>query len=145
MSLFTVNEEGFREATLPAYEYSPLQDDLEEQQFLILHPCSGDKADPANHVKCDFDVRPLSSAEPFIAVKNARGYRKLQEPIELDGKSLLVSAALERFLRHYRRSDQPVYGCATYAFMNRTIMNESATGIVLSWNPCMKNQLRWLT
>jgi hypothetical protein len=140
MSLFTVNEEGFREATLPAYEYSPLQDDLEEQRFLILHPCSGDKADPANHVKCDFDVRPLSSAEPYIAVKNARGYRKLQEPIELDGKSLLVSAALERFLRHYRRS------WVRYICLHEQDDHERER----YWNrPFMEsmyeNQLRWLT
>lgn len=108
MSLFIVNEEGFRDVTLPAYEYSALDDSLEEQRFLILHPCAGDKADPANHVVCDFDVQPLSAAEPFIAVKNARGYRKLQEVIAVDGKSLLISAALERFLRHYRREDQPV-------------------------------------
>jgi Heterokaryon incompatibility protein (HET) len=135
MSLFTVNEEGFREATLPAYEYSPLKDDL------ILHPCSGDKADPANHVKCDFNVRPLSSAEPYIAVKNARGYRKLQELIELDGKSLLVSAALERFLRHYRRSDQPVRLWVRYICLHKPDDHERER----YWNPCMKNQLRWLT
>lgn len=107
-SLWTLGEDGCRHLTIPQFEYGPLDHEGDEQRFLVLHPYAGNKDDVAAPVSCGLEAVPLFDAEPFIAVNNARGYRLLQEAIILDGRALLISAALERFLRHFRRSDQDV-------------------------------------
>lgn len=63
-----------------------------------LHPA--DKA--ADHVRCNLETRRLTDLPSFIAIKNARGFRNIQEAIEVDGGAHLISFALERFLRYLR-------------------------------------------
>jgi hypothetical protein len=84
-----------------------LNPEVEEIRILILQPCSGDRNDPYNYVKCTFEVQPFASAEPFIATQIGRGYRLLQEVIEVDDRSLLIAIALEKFLRNLRNPDTP--------------------------------------
>ncbi|KAI3559520.1 heterokaryon incompatibility protein [Colletotrichum abscissum] len=96
------------ELDIPEYEYSPIDRDAQEQRFLILHPCPGDKSDPQNHVRCSIEVRPLAKAGPFIAIRDSRGYRLLRDVIEIDGKGLVVPVALEVFLRYFRGHRLPV-------------------------------------
>ena len=36
------------------------------------------------------------------SVQNAKGYRFLEVPIEVDGTGMIISAILKRFLKHYR-------------------------------------------
>ncbi|KAK2007611.1 hypothetical protein LZ32DRAFT_662707 [Colletotrichum eremochloae] len=100
--------EGGWELDIPAFEYQPLNHDVQEQRFLVLHPCPGDKGAPRNHVRCSIETRPLASAGPFIAVRDSRGYRLLQDAIEINGKGLVVSAALEVFLRYFRGRHLPI-------------------------------------
>jgi Heterokaryon incompatibility protein (HET) len=107
-TLYKDQPDGFRELTVPPYEYQPLNHDAQEQRFLTLHPSTEDTSRKSNHVKCSIEIRALPIVGPFIAVKNSRGYRIMQEAIEVDGKALLISAALELFLRHFRRTDRPV-------------------------------------
>ncbi|KAK1467029.1 hypothetical protein CMEL01_11022 [Colletotrichum melonis] len=96
------------ELDIPEYEYSPIDRDAQEQRFLILHPCPGDKSDPQNHVRCSIEVRPLAKAGSFIAIRDSRGYRLLRDVIEIDGKGLVVPVALEVFLRYFRGHRLPV-------------------------------------
>ena len=121
MSSPLFNSDGnSRTLAIPHYEYSPLKYDCEQMRFLVLQPCSEDRAHRANHVRCNLELEDISSNKPFTAIRNARGYRLLQEAIELDGKALLVSTAVESFLRHYRHPTEPVrlwmrYLCLDYA------------------------------
>ncbi|KAG9252296.1 heterokaryon incompatibility protein-domain-containing protein [Emericellopsis atlantica] len=101
-------EEQYRALPEKLYTHKPLDFDTEEQRFLILHPCAGDKNAEENVVRCSIEVTPLSKAEPFTAVKNSRGYRLIQEVIDVDGESLLVPVAVERFLRNFRHDHEPV-------------------------------------
>ncbi|KXH50096.1 hypothetical protein CSAL01_08960 [Colletotrichum salicis] len=96
------------ELDVPAYEHPPIDRDTQEHRFLILHPCPGDKSDPQNHVRCSIEVRPLANAGPFIAVRDGRGYRLLQDAIEIDGKGPVVPASVEVFLRYFRGHRLPV-------------------------------------
>jgi hypothetical protein len=116
--------DGYREATAPAYCYEPLDLDNEEIRILVLLPCPGDKNDPYNYVKCTLEVQPLKSAAPFIAIKNGRGYRLLQEVIEIDDRSFLVATALEKFLRNLRKSDTPVRLWVRYICVDQQNPNE---------------------
>ncbi|WYZ40013.1 hypothetical protein EsH8_IV_000354 [Colletotrichum jinshuiense] len=100
--------QGYWELDVPPYEHQPLDDDVQEQRFLILHPCPGNKKAAGNHVRCSIEVRPLATAGPFIAVKDSRGYRLVQDAIEIDGKGLVIPAAVEVFLRHFRGHHAPV-------------------------------------
>ncbi|KAL0778925.1 hypothetical protein CaCOL14_005183 [Colletotrichum acutatum] len=96
------------ELDVPAYEYTPIDRDAQEQRFLVLHPCPGDKSDPENHVRCSIEIRPLAKAGSFIAIRDSRGYRLIQDAIEIDGKGLVVPAAVEVFLRYFRGHRLPV-------------------------------------
>lgn len=104
----TVDENGNYALAMPEYQHQPLDFETDEQRFLILHPCFGDKKNDDNHVRCSLVKQSLVDADPFIAVKNSRGYRLLTLPIEIDGKALLVPAAVEAFLRYYRDSQEPI-------------------------------------
>lgn len=105
---YYTTSDGCRVPTAPVYEYGSLNLENADMRFLVLQPCSGDKQAPENFVKCCLEVQALSRAEAFVAIKNARGYRLLQEVIEVDSRSLIVSAALERLLRHLRQPDKSV-------------------------------------
>jgi len=107
-SLWYSGEDGYRHLTLPPFEWDTLDHERDEQRFLVLHPCAGDRNDVAAHVRCDLENTTLFDAKPFIAVSNARGYRLLEEAIEISGTALLVPVALERFLRHFRRTGESV-------------------------------------
>ncbi|OAP61966.1 hypothetical protein AYL99_04169 [Fonsecaea erecta] len=101
MAVVVVNEQGFREiAQGDPFQYGHLDLENEELRFLVLQP-RPDGAGLDGLVSCTMETQPLGSADPFIAVRNARGYRLLQELILVDGKCLMVSVALERFLRHF--------------------------------------------
>ena len=54
------------------------------------------------------EIEPLETAKPFTAVKNSRGYRLLAAPIYINGAPFQVPVAIERFLRNFRRDDEPV-------------------------------------
>lgn len=77
-ALWTADENGFRNLAIPACEHEPLGED--EQRFFVLHP----DRDQASLVRCDLEVSPVLDAPPYIAVKNARGYRLLEDPIEVN-------------------------------------------------------------
>ena len=111
--------DGFRDAVAPAYEYEALNLEKEEIRILILEPCAGDKNDRYNYVKFTFEVQPLASAEPFIAIKNGRGFRLLQEAVEIGDRSLLVATALEKFLRNIRKSGETVRLWVRYICVNQ--------------------------
>ncbi|KAK5065393.1 hypothetical protein LTR84_001231 [Exophiala bonariae] len=112
------DEDGVQSLAGPIFEFDYINVNKNETRFLILLPCGGDKGAPENHVRCSLEVQPLTEADPFVAVKNGRGYRLMQLPIEINGKYLLVSIALERFLRHYRKSDVPVRLWLRYLCVN---------------------------
>ncbi|KAF6815136.1 hypothetical protein CPLU01_14224 [Colletotrichum plurivorum] len=112
---------------VPPYEYQPLNPDVLEQRFLILHPCAGDKNARENHVRCSIEVRPLSAAGPFVAVRNTRGYRLIPNTIEVDGRILVVSAALQAFLRHFRRDDAPVTLWLRHVCLREFVEDEERT------------------
>jgi hypothetical protein len=101
-------EDGFREPTADPYEFKTLNRDDDHIRIFVLEPCNGDLNAPHNYVKGRFEVTPLATARSFIAITHGRGYRLLKEVIEIDGKSLLISTALERFLRHLRKPDVAV-------------------------------------
>jgi hypothetical protein len=107
-TLYENGSDGFRKLIMPPYEYQSLNHDAQEQRFLTLHPYAGDTSQKSNHVKCSIEIQALPIIGPFVVVKNSRGYRFIQDAIEVDGKALLISAALELFLQHYRRTDRPV-------------------------------------
>lgn len=108
-SLTIVNDDGFQELAVAEFEYQALNDERQEQRFLTLFPCPvDDKNDPACHVKCSLTTCPVDEAGDFIAVRNSRGYRRIQAAIEIDGAAMIIPVALERFLRNYRRQDEPV-------------------------------------
>lgn len=98
----------YREIPKPLYEYGTLDLETTEQRFLTLFPCSGDKNAEENHVRCSIETCSLADAQPFIAVRNSRGYRLINEVINIDGAWLVVPVAVERFLRHFRRENEPV-------------------------------------
>jgi hypothetical protein len=110
--LYTEGEDGQSHFTGPPIEYSPLNTHSQEARLLILHPT----ADVAEHVCCDVETHPLEEIPAFIAIKNARGYRNLTEAIEIAGRTLLISIALERFLRYLRtRIEKPTPVWVRYA------------------------------
>ena len=107
--LYTSADDGvFRQLRVPEYEFTPLDTSADQMRFLVLRPCPGDLNDEVNHVVCTFELHSLSETPEFTAVVNSRGYLRLQEAIEVDGKALLVPVALERFLRHFRKPREPV-------------------------------------
>jgi hypothetical protein len=99
---------GVRKVTVPWFEYGALDHERDQQRFLVLLPAVRDKNEPANHVQCRLIEEELFDAEPFVAVRSARGYRLHQDLIEIDGTALAVSQALERFMRNFRRDVEPV-------------------------------------
>jgi hypothetical protein len=106
--LYENRSDDFRELIVPTYEYLPLNHNAQEQRFLTLHPFTEDTSHISNHVKCSIKIQTLAAIGPFVAVKSSRGYRFIQDAIEVDGSALLVSAALALFLRHFRKTDRPV-------------------------------------
>ncbi|KAI9150472.1 Heterokaryon incompatibility protein [Paramyrothecium foliicola] len=107
-ALYSTDSKGFRRLHERQYELPPIDPNNNEQRFLVLHPCLEDRVNAANYVRCSMEVHNVESVGPFIAVKNSRGYRHMQEPIQIDGMPFLTTIALEVFLRNFRREDQPV-------------------------------------
>lgn len=108
-TLYISRDDGTRDLSQPEYEYTTLKIEPQELRLFVLQPCKDDRNALANHVSGRFEVYPVEAKLPdFVGVYNARGYRLFQEAIEVDGKPLIVSVALERFLRHFRRDDEPV-------------------------------------
>jgi hypothetical protein len=113
---------------VPLMEYTPLQNEQAEVRLLRLHLTS----DVSHHVRCDLEIHPLSQLPPFIAIQNARGYRHIEEAIEVvhDGTrhALIISAALERFLRYLRtRIQEPTYIWVRYACVLEFNLQEQQT------------------
>ena len=127
------DEDGIQHLAGPIFEYDDIDLENNETRFLILQPCSGDKEAPENYAKCTLEVQQLTQAEPFVAIKNARGYRLLQTPIEINGKYTLVSVALEKFLRHYRKSDVPVRLWLHYLCVNQLDAAEQSHQWTRQW------------
>ena len=121
---YVPDTDGFRVATAPAYQFGSLHHENEEIRILVLQPCFGDKNDPYNYVKCSFEVQSLASNKSVLAITNGRGYRLLQEVIEIDECSLLISAALENFLRHLRTPDTPIRLWVRYLCINQNNAQE---------------------
>lgn len=117
--LYVDNGDGTRRTRAPPFNYDALDLEREEIRILVLQPCSGDRNDPYNYVQCTFDVQPLETADSFLAVTNARGYRLLQEVIEVEQKTLLISSALEKFLRNIRNPDGSVRLWARYVCIDQ--------------------------
>jgi hypothetical protein len=110
-SLYSVGEESW-ELTVPEYEFKQLNLEPQEVRLLRLYPTD----DQTAHVRCSLETCSFIDLPPFVAVKNARGYRKIQEVIELDGHALSVSVALERFLRYLRtKIEKPTLIWVRYA------------------------------
>lgn len=104
--------ETISELTVPEIEYSPLGTNPPKVRLLRLQPASG----VHEHVCCKLEVYPLTDVPPFIAIRNARGYKFFEEAIEIDGKAKLITIALERFLRYLRtRIKEPVCIWVRYA------------------------------
>ncbi|KIW99097.1 uncharacterized protein Z519_00760 [Cladophialophora bantiana CBS 173.52] len=123
-----VNDQGFREIQGEPFQYGTLDFDKEEIRFLVLERyAAGDdnKGGPGSDlVSRNIETQPLSHADPFVAVRNAQGYRLLEELIIVNGKCLVVSAALERFLRHFRRPDRSVRLWIRYICVNQCNADE---------------------
>lgn len=101
--LVSSNEDGTQDLNFPYFEYEPLHSDEDEIRLVLLYPALGDDVNDANdHVRCDMETTPLSAAPHFTAVKNARGYRLFESAIEVNEHGLIISTALERFLRNFR-------------------------------------------
>jgi hypothetical protein len=107
-SLSTDAETTYRELPDNLYKHEPLNLDTDEQRFLILHPCSGNKNAEENPVRCSLETVSLAETGGYVAVRNSRGFRFIQEVIDIDGAPLIVPVAVERFLRNFRREDEPV-------------------------------------
>lgn len=127
------DEDGIQRLAGPIFEYDSINLEKNETRFLVLQPCSGDKEAPENYVKCTLEVQQLTQAEPFVAIKNARGYRLLETPIEINGKYTLASVALEKFLRHYRKSDVPVRLWLRYLCVNQLDAEEQSHQWTRQW------------
>jgi hypothetical protein len=117
-----------RELLVPKIEYAPLSIEQPEVRLLKLHPSS----DVLKHVRCDLAIYPLSQLPPFIAIQNARGYRKIEEAIEVvhDGTrhALLIPAALEMFFRYLRtRIKEPTWVWVRYACVLEFHLQEQQT------------------
>jgi hypothetical protein len=95
--LYTVTKKD-TEFIVPRYTDTPLSIDTEEARLLTLHPADN----VADHVRCEMKTYFLTDLPPFVAIQNARGYRHIPEAIEINGGALLISFALERFLRYLR-------------------------------------------
>jgi hypothetical protein len=107
-----ISEDGSSKLTVPEYVYTPLNTEPQEARLLELQPGH----DLAEHVRCTLETHSVTQMPKFIAIKNARGYKNIQEAIEVDGHALLVSSALERFLRYLRtKLDKPTLIWVRYA------------------------------
>jgi hypothetical protein len=102
------DDKGQHSLVVPKYEYQPLNHTANEQRFIILHPCLGDRQATENYVQCSIETLPVDSAGSFIAVRNSRAYKRILDAIEIDGKALIVPVAMEIFLRHLREKEKPV-------------------------------------
>lgn len=91
-------DNGNDRLTVPRFEYTPLDSQSDEARLLVMHPAENS----AKHVRCDVETHPLSNLPPFVAIKNARGYRETSDVIEANGQALIISIALERFFRYLR-------------------------------------------
>lgn len=56
--------------------------DTHKAHLLKLPPTNDD----SKNTCCDLGTYALTVLPPFIAIKNARGYYKVQEPIEVNGQ-----------------------------------------------------------
>ena len=122
-SLYVVRE-GRSELDVPELEYTPLNTHTHEARLLRLHPTD----DVTKHVRCNVETYLVTDLPPFIAIQNARGYRRLEEAIEVDGRALLISAALERFLRYLRtRISTPTWIWVRYACVLEFDRQEQST------------------
>lgn len=104
------------EFVVPRIQYSPLIGEQPRVRLLRLHPTNN----ISENVHCDLEIHDFSQMPPFIAVQNARGYRKIEEAIEVVHggvrRALIISAALERFLRYLRtRVKEPTHVWVRYA------------------------------
>ena len=114
-SLYTRSEYGPK-FVVPQIEYTPLNVEQPEARLLKLHPTS----DVSEQVRCDLEIHTVSRLPPFLAIEIARGYRNVEEAIEIVHagfrNALIISAALERFLRYLRtRIEKPTYVWVRYA------------------------------
>lgn len=117
--LWREDEDGQHHLNIPRFEFAPLNDEKKEQRFIILQPSAKNLNEPENYVRCELKTIPLDDAPPFIAIKNARGYRLLTQVIEVNGKAHIISAALEAFLRHFRAmSNEPIRLWTRYLCVN---------------------------
>ncbi|KAI1082312.1 heterokaryon incompatibility protein-domain-containing protein [Whalleya microplaca] len=105
---------GLYYTLLPNHEYKPLNLDVMEQRFLIVHPCPRDKIRDINyrlaeenHVRCTMEIH-TPPYPPYTALDNTRGYWEYKLPIEVDGCVILVTSVLERFLRVVNLTDAPI-------------------------------------
>jgi hypothetical protein len=122
-SLITAGEE-FSELTVSEYEFTQLSFDPQEVRLLRLHPTD----DLASHVRCNLEIHTVANMPSFIAIQNARGYRKIQEVIELDGRALFISVSLERFLRYLRtKIGKPILVWVRYACVFENNLEEQKT------------------
>ena len=113
---------------VPRLEYTPMNNEQSEARMLRLHPTS----DVSQHVRCELKFHSLSRMPPFIAIQNARGYRNIEEAIEVEHAgtrhALVISAALERFLRYLRnRIREPTYIWVRYACVLEFNLQEQQT------------------
>jgi hypothetical protein len=138
--------DGYIRTVAPRFEYEQLDLEAGTQRFLVLHPSlSFDKNSYEAPVRCHFEVQELDHAAPFIAIRNGRGYRLLNAAIDIAGSALIVSQALETFLRNFREYDKSIrlwtrYICLsaensdeTQRYWNREFvdsMYERAAGVV---------------
>lgn len=122
-SLYVRGEETSK-LVVSKLEYTPLNTHTHEARLLRLHPTD----DVTKHVRCNVETYLVTDLPPFIAIKNARGYRKFEEAIEVDGQALLISVALERFLRYLRtRISKPTCIWVRYACVIELDPQEQST------------------
>ncbi|KIX98328.1 uncharacterized protein Z520_05629 [Fonsecaea multimorphosa CBS 102226] len=130
MTAVVVNDQGFREIIQgEPFQYGDLDLKHEELRFLVLQrrPAGTGHEGLDGLVSCTIETQLLAHADPFIAVRNARGYRLLEELILVDGKCLIVSVALERFLRHFTPAgDKPLRLWIRYVCVDQHNPNEMA-------------------
>ena len=109
------NDEWYKQGDdiVPEIQFAAFNSESDEVRLLILKPTTN----TADHVRSTLETCSLENLASFIAIKNARGYRKMMEPIEVNGQRLYVSVALETFLRFLQTQiEEPTriwvrYGC----------------------------------
>lgn len=122
-TLYALGPHNERCLAVPEYSYSPFSPSELEARLLTVHPST----DTAAHLRCTITTHLLTDLPPFIAVKNARGYRNFEEAIEVDGHALRIAAALERFFRWLRTQyDVPVKVWVRYVCVQQFNVDEQS-------------------